>query len=74
MRTTKQQLATENAALRSRVSELEGLLQRERFARTATEAEIAVLRKAAYAPNTERKALLAAAREEAMRTGRVVKV
>ena len=74
MAVTKQQLATENATLRSRLSELEGLLQRERFARESMEVEMSALRKVAHAPTSDRKALLAAAKAEAMRTGRMVKV
>ena len=64
---TKQQLMDEVEALRD-------ALDRERTARLAMEAEIAALRKVTYAPTTERRALLAAAKEQAMRTGRVVKV
>ena len=74
MAVTKQQLATENATLRSRLSELEGLLQRERFARESMEVEMAALRKVAHAPTVDRKTLLAAAKAEAIRTGRMVKV
>lgn len=74
MAVTKQQLVAENVTLRNEVSELKGLLQRERFAREAMEAEMAVLRKAAHAPTSDRRALLAAAKAEAIRTGRTVKV
>jgi len=74
MAVTKQQLAAENVTLRNKLSELEGLLQRERFARESMEAEMAVLRKAAHAPTSDRRAAMNAAREEAMRTGRTVKV
>ena len=74
MAVTKQQLVAENVTLRSRLSELEGLLQRERLARESMEAEMAVLRKAAHAPTSDRRALLAAAKAEAVRTGRMVKV
>lgn len=74
MAVTKQQLVAENVTLRSRLSELEGLLQRERFARESMEVEMAALRKVAHAPTSDRKALLAAAKAEAMRTGRMVKV
>ncbi len=74
MAVTKQQLAAENVTLRNKLSELEGLLQRERFAREAMEVEMAALRKVAHAPTVDRKALLAAAKAEAIRTGRMVKV
>lgn len=68
MAVTKQQLATENAALRSRLSELEGLLKREREARGA-------VREAVRTPTPSGwKAAMEAARAEAIRTGRAVKV
>lgn len=65
MAITKQQLVEENAALRSRIAELEALLQRERAAREA-------MRTPAKADQW--KAAMDAARAEAIRTGRTVKV
>jgi hypothetical protein len=62
------------AQMRQEIEQLRDALDRERTARIALEDELRVLRKVAYAPTTSRSALLAAAREEAMRTGRVVKV
>jgi uncharacterized small protein (DUF1192 family) len=56
--TTKAQLATENAALRSRVSELEG--------------EIARLK--ARPTTSDFKSRAAAAKAEAIRTGRVIRL
>lgn len=61
---TKAQLATENAALRCRVSELEGEVARLKAQSKAS----------AAAQWEERKRRMAAAREEAMRTGRTVRV
>lgn len=58
MATTKAQLATENAALRSRVSELEG--------------EIARLKATPIASDFKTRA--AAAKLEAIRTGRVIRL
>ena len=62
---TKAQLAIENAALRSRVSELEGEVARLKEQLTKS---------FATAQWEERKRRMAAAREEAMRTGRTVRV
>lgn len=62
------------AQMKQEIEQLRDALDRERTARIALEDELRVLRKTAYAPTTSRSALLAAAREEAMRTGRVVKV
>ena len=62
------------AQMKQEIEQLRDALDRERTARIALEDELRVLRKTAYAPTTNRSALLAAAREEAMRTGRVVKV
>lgn len=62
------------AQMKQEIEQLRDALDRERTARIALEDELRVLRKIAYAPTTSRSALLAAAREEAMRTGRVVKV
>ena len=67
LRVTKQQLLNE-------VDQLRNALERERTARLSMEAEMAALRKVAYTPTTDRRALLAAAKEQAMRTGRMVKV
>lgn len=66
---TKQQLAAENAALRNRISNLEWELAhaKDQLARASSPVP-------QQATNVDRKALLAAAREEAMRTGRVVKL
>lgn len=62
------------AQMKQEIEQLRDALDRERTARIALEDELRVLRKIAYAPTTSRSALLAAARGEAMRTGRVVKV
>lgn len=62
------------AQMKQEIEQLRDALDRERTARIALEDELRVLRKTAYAPTTSRSALLAAAREEAMRTGRVIKV
>lgn len=67
-------MAQTTKQLMNEVEMLRDALDRERTARIALEDELRVLRKTAYAPTTSRSALLAAAREEAMRTGRVVKV
>ena len=77
MAVTKQQLATENATLRSRVSELEGLLQQ---AREQQETKQQTPREQTPREQTLREyaaarwALMQQARELAMRTGRTVKV
>lgn len=74
---TKSQLATENAALRSRISELEGLLQRERAARAALPTKQRpkfIISPEEEARRADIRARMAAAREEAIRTGRTVKV
>lgn len=64
---TKQQLAAENAALRNRISNLEWELAhaKDQLVKAASNA---------HAPTSDRRALLAAAKAEAIRTGRVVKV
>lgn len=62
------------AQMKQEIEQLRDALDRERTARIALEDELRALRKIAYAPTTSRSALLAAAREEAMRTGRVIKV
>lgn len=62
------------AQMKQEIEQLRDALDRERTARIACEDELRVLRKVACATTTSRSALLAAAREEAMRTGRVVKV
>lgn len=67
---TKQQLAAENAALRNRISNLEWELAHAKD--QLVKAELRAAASNAPAPTTSRGALLAAAREEAMRTGRVV--
>lgn len=75
MAITKAQLAIENAALRSRVSDLEGViayLKAQSKASAAAQWEEQRQREAAQWE--ERRQRMAAAREEAMRTGRTVRV
>lgn len=62
------------AQMKQEIEQLRDALDRERTARIALEDELRVLRKVAHAPTSDRRALLAAAKAEAVRTGRVVKV
>ena len=73
---TKAQLAIENAALRSRVSELEGEVARlkEQLTKASPAAQWEAQRRREAAEREEIKRRMAAAREEAMRTGRTVRV
>lgn len=62
------------AQMKQEIEQLRDALDRERTARIACEDELRALRKVVHAPTSDRRALLAAVKAEAIRTGRMVKV